>query len=128
MKSRTSAPTFQDIGVRPLINCQGTYTIVSGSLALPEVVQAIADATKQYIHLDELMDRVGARLAELTGAEWGLITSGCAAALCQVTAACVAGADPERMARLPDCTGMKDEVIPLWQIAKDGFLNEYEEQ
>lgn len=111
MKSRSSPTTFESIGVRPLINCRGTYTILSGSLALPQVVQATADATKQYVHLDELMDRVGARLAELTGAEWGLVTSGCAAALCQVTAACVAGADPEKMARLPDCTGMKDEII-----------------
>jgi L-seryl-tRNA(Ser) seleniumtransferase len=43
--------------------------------------------------------------------EWGLVTNGCAAALCQITAACVAGTDPEKMARLPDTTGMKNEVI-----------------
>ena len=109
--SSPAIPTYESMGVRTLINCQGTYTILSGSLALPEVVQAMSDATCQYVHMDELMDRVGAWLAERTGAEWGLVTAGCAAALCQVTAACVAGTDPEKMARLPDCTGMKNEVI-----------------
>ena len=108
---QASFPTYETLGVRPLINCQGTYTILSGSLALPEVVQAMAEATKHYVHLDELMDQAGERLAELTGAEWGLVTSGCAAALCQVTASCVAGSDPEKIARLPDCSGMKNEVI-----------------
>ena len=108
---RIAIPTYEAISVRPLINCRGTYTIISGSLMLPEAVEAMTRAAAQYVHLDELMDRVGARLAELTGAEWGIVTSGCAAALCQVTAACVAGGDPEKMARLPDCTGMKDEVI-----------------
>ena len=89
----------------------GTYTIISGSLMLPEVRQAIQDASKAYVHLDELMERVGARIAELMACEWGMVTSGCAAALCQVTAACVAGMDPERMKRLPDTSGMKNRVI-----------------
>ena len=57
------------------------------------------------------MECVGARIAELMDCEWGLVTDGCAAALCQVTAACVAGSDPEKMIRLPDTTGMKNEVI-----------------
>lgn len=109
--ARPAIPTYESMGVRTLINCRGTYTIISGSLALSEAAQAMSEATRQYVHMDELMDRVGAWLAERTGAEWGLITAGCAAALCQVTAACVAGADPEKMARLPDCTGMKNEVI-----------------
>ncbi len=104
-------PTYTKIGLRPLINCRGTYTIVGGSVVLPEVRAALVEASRQYIHLDELSAAVGARLAELMQCEWGLITNGCAAALCQVTAACVAGTDPEKMIRLPDTTGMKDEVI-----------------
>ncbi|MBC7317057.1 MAG: aminotransferase class V-fold PLP-dependent enzyme, partial [Chloroflexi bacterium] len=64
-----------------------------------------------YVDMDELMEKVGERLAALTGAEWGYITSGCAAALAEVAAACMAGADPEKIARLPDTTGMKHEII-----------------
>ncbi len=103
--------TFADLGVRRVINCRGTYTILSGSRLLPEVAEAMAAASDAYIHMDELMERVGIRLAELTGAEWGYITCGCAAALSQLAAACMAGADPEKMARLPDTTGMPDEII-----------------
>ncbi len=104
-------PTYDSIGVRPLINCRGTYTIISGSLLLPEARAAMEEASRRYVHLDELAEAVGARLAELMECEWGLIVNGCAAALCQVAAACVAGTDPEKMERLPDTTGMKDEVI-----------------
>lgn len=103
--------SYESLGVRPLINCMGTYTIISGSLMLSEVRQAVQDASKAYVHLDELMEKVGARIAELMSCEWGMVTSGCAAALCQVTAACVAGMDPDRMKRLPDTSGMKNRVI-----------------
>jgi len=104
-------PTYESIGVRPLINCMGTFTIISGSLILPEVREAMAAASRRYVHLDELMEAVGARIAELMQCKAALVTSGCAAALCQITAACVAGCDPEQMTRLPDTTGMKSEVI-----------------
>ena len=103
--------TYETIGVRPLINCRGTLTILGGSLMLPEVVRAMEMAGRQYVNLDELMEKVGERLAALTGAEWGYVTSGCAAALCQVTAACVAGSAPEKIKQLPDTTGMKNEVV-----------------
>jgi L-seryl-tRNA(Ser) seleniumtransferase len=102
---------YETIGVKPIINCQGTFTILSGSQTLPEVKKAIDEASRRYVHMDELMEKVGQHLAELTGAEFGIVTAGCAAALTHVTAACVAGADPEKMQRLPDVTGLKNEVI-----------------
>src|SRR3989441_2778423 len=102
---------YQRIGVQPLINCKGTYTIISGSQSLPEVKKALEEASRRYVHMDELMDGVGRRLAELTKAEWGIVTAGCAAALTHATAACVAGANPEKMQRLPHLAGLKNEVV-----------------
>jgi uncharacterized pyridoxal phosphate-dependent enzyme len=102
---------YQSIGVRPLVNCKGTYTIISGSQSLPEVKKAMDEASRHYVHMDELMNAVGKRLAELTRAEWGIVTAGCAAALTHATAACIAGADPEKMQRLPNLAGLKNEVI-----------------
>jgi uncharacterized pyridoxal phosphate-dependent enzyme len=102
---------YEKIGIRPLINCQGTFTILSGSQSLPEVKRAMDEASRHYVHMDELMEKVGVQLANLTGAEFGIVTAGCAAALTVVTAACVAGADPEKMQRLPETAGMKNEVI-----------------
>lgn len=106
-----AAGIYERIGVTPVINCKGTFTIISGSQSLPEVKTAMEEASRHYVHLDELMDGVGRRLAEITKAEWGIVTAGCAAALTHSTAACIAGADPERMQRLPDLTGLKNEVV-----------------
>jgi L-seryl-tRNA(Ser) seleniumtransferase len=102
---------YESIGVRPVVNCRGTFTIISGSQSLPEVKQAMMEASKHYVHLDELMNAVSARLAELTQAPWGIVTAGCAAALTHATSVCIAGADPEKMQRLPKLAGLKNEVI-----------------
>ena len=109
---RTGANVYQSIGVRPLINARGTFTIISGSTMLPEVREAMDAAARQYVHLDELAEAVGARLAELTRAEWGLVTNGCSAGLTLATAACVAGGNPDLHVKLPNLSGFaKDEAI-----------------
>jgi L-seryl-tRNA(Ser) seleniumtransferase len=98
--------------VRPLINGRGTFTIISGSTMLPEVRAAMDAAAQQYVHLDELSEAIGGRLAELTGAEWGMVSNGCSAALTLAAAACVAGGNPDLHVRLPNLTGFpKDEAI-----------------
>ena len=102
---------YESIGVRPLINARGTVTIVGATRILPEVQRAMDEAVRNYVHLDELMDGVSRRLAELTGAEWGIVTSGASAAVTVGTAGCVTGGDPDKLWRIPDLTGMKDEVI-----------------
>src|SRR5262245_31421110 len=109
---RVGDDIYQSIGVRPLINARGTFTIISGSLMLPEVRAAIDAAAQHHVHLDELMAAIGTRLAELTNAEFGMVSSGCAAALTHATAACVAGGNPDLHVRIPHLAGFpKDEVI-----------------
>ena len=103
---------YERIGVRPLINCRGTLTIIGGSTELPEVRAAKTAANQQHAHLDEVMEAVGKRLGELTGAEWGMVSAGCAAAMSHATAACVAGGNPDLHVRIPNLAGFqKDEVI-----------------
>lgn len=101
------------LGVRPFINCASVRTAHSGSLMLPEVRAAIAQASRQFVNLDELMEGAGRRIAELTGAPWGIVTCGSAAALTLATAACVAGNDPVKMVRLPFTDGWANRVIML---------------
>ena len=108
---RVGPDIYQSIGVRPIVNAKGTFTIISGSQSLPEVKAAMEAASRHYVHLDELMEGVGKRLAEITGAEWGMVSNGCAAALAHATAACIAGANPEKMQRLPHGEGLRNEVI-----------------
>src|SRR6187402_2560162 len=111
--ARRAAPdVYRSIGIKPLVNARGTFTIISGSLMLPEVRAAMDAASRHYVHLDELSEAIGARLATLTRAEWGLVTSGCSAALTHATAACIAGGNPDLHVRIPDLRGFaKDEVI-----------------
>ena len=98
--------------LRPIINARGTLTIIGGSMELPDVRAAKAAANQLYVNLEELMEAAGARLAELTGAEWGMVSSGCAAAMSHATAACVAGGNPDLHVRIPDLRGFrKSEVI-----------------
>jgi uncharacterized pyridoxal phosphate-dependent enzyme len=103
---------YQSIGVEPVINCRGTFTIIGASIELPEVRAAMDAAAQHFVQLDELAEAVGRRLADLTGAEWGMVSSGCAGGLKHVTAACVAGGNPEKLLRIPDLTGLdKTEVV-----------------
>src|SRR5579863_1388833 len=109
---RVGPDIYESVGIRPIINCRGTFTVVGGSLELPEVRLAKEAAAQHYVQLDEMMEAIGVRLAELTGAEFGVVTSGCAAALAHATAACVAGGNPDRHVRIPNLAGFpKDEVI-----------------
>lgn len=103
---------FQSIGVEPIINCRGTFTIIGGSIERPQVRAAMEAASKDFVQYDELADGIGARLAEITGAEWGMVSAGCAAGMKHVTAACVTGGNPEKLIRIPDLTGFdKTEVV-----------------
>ena len=103
---------FRAIGVEPIINCRGTYTILGGSVERPETLAAYKEASRHFVQYDELAEGVGRRLAAVTGAEWGMVSDGCAAGLKHVTAACVTGGNPERLIRIPNLTGMtKTQVI-----------------
>jgi L-seryl-tRNA(Ser) seleniumtransferase len=102
---------YAKIGVRTVINCRGTWTYLSGSLEFPEVRAAQIEAGHHFVNMVELQQGVGRKLAELTGAESGMITSGAAGAMATSTAACMAGTDGAKIWQLPDTTGMKHEVI-----------------
>lgn len=78
---------------------------------VPAARAAMHAASTRFVNLTELMEAAGARIAELTGAPWGIVTSGGSAALCQAAAAALAGTDPEKMLRLPDTSGMRRRII-----------------
>lgn len=105
------ADIYRRIGVRTVINGRGATTAVGGSLMAPEVLAAMAEAATAFVILDELNAAVGKTIAEVTGAEAGYVTSGSAAGMALAAAACIAGTDPEKIRRLPDSDGMRNEII-----------------
>src|SRR5260370_13244010 len=98
-------------GVRGLINAAEQFTALTGSLMTREVKEAWDYAVPRYVRLDELHDAIGRRIASLIGCEAAMVTSGAASALTLGTAACMTGADRDKIRRLPDTSGMKTEVI-----------------
>jgi L-seryl-tRNA(Ser) seleniumtransferase len=102
---------FGELGVRPFINAAGTYTAMTASLMPPEVMEAIQYASKRFVMLDELHDKVGQRIASLLRCEAAMVTSGAASALTLGTAGVLTGKDRQKMVDLPNLAGMKSEVI-----------------
>ncbi len=105
--------SYARLGVGRLINARGNFTFLSGSLELPEVRRAVEAASHQFVDMYELQRAAGKWLAELSGAESGMVTSGSAAAMAAATAGCIAGTDPKNIWQLPDATGLKDGVVVL---------------
>ncbi len=115
----TTAGVYSRIGVRPFINMTATFTINGGTPMLPEVKQAMEEASQWAVNLDELAEKAGVRIAQLLEAEAAIVSAGCAAALSLATAACIAGSDPEKMKQLPDATGLRNEVLIAKQSRND---------
>lgn len=102
---------FKELGVRPFINAAGTFTDMTASLMPPEVMSAINYASKQFVPLTELHDRIGERIATLVKADAAMVSSGAASAMTLGTAGVLTGVDAQKIVDLPNLAGMKTEVI-----------------
>lgn len=104
---------FKELGIRTFINARATLTLMTGSLMQDEVIDAINNSSKRYCMLDELQDKVGAKIAELCHAEAATVTSGAFSAIMLGTAGVLSGNDPAKAAMIPhlEGSGMKTEVI-----------------
>lgn len=110
----TTAPKrdfFKELGVTPVINASVTMTFLSGSLMLPEVLEAINSTSHDFANLYELQDKVGAKIAEMLHCEAAMVTSGAACAMVLGTAACITGTDEQKIKMLPNLPGPRPEVI-----------------
>lgn len=108
----TSSPgIYARLGVTPIINAAGTETASGGAMMAPEALEAMRQASQQYVLIEELNDAVGKLIAQATGAEAGMVTSGAAGGLLLAAAACIAGDDPVRVSRLPQSEGMANQFV-----------------
>jgi L-seryl-tRNA(Ser) seleniumtransferase len=102
---------YARLGVKRRINAAGTLTRLGGSPMASEVLDAMRDAAAIAVDIGELQSAASRIIAKATGAEAGLVTSGASAALTLAAAACLAGYDIARMARLPDTRDMPNEIV-----------------
>src|SRR4051795_5373139 len=103
---------IKEFGLRTFINAAGTYTTMTASLMHDEVMEAINEASKEFIMYDEVQDRVGEKIAALCHAEAAMVTAGCWSALVLGTAGVLTGMDVKKVAMLPNVESFeKNEVL-----------------
>lgn len=104
-------PIYNEIGVTPVIHAAGTKTTHGGTKSHPDVFRAMEMAAQSFVSIEELNRKVGEYIASVTGAESGMVTSGAASGVVLSIAACMTGTDVAKIRRLPDSSGMKNEMI-----------------
>ena len=111
MAEQSTPDIYSRLGVRPVINGCGVYTDLGGSRLSPRVWDAMEQVNRSFVDLPDLLDRAGLHVASLVGAQSGIITPGAAAAIMLASAASMAGTDGEVSQRLPDTSGLKNDVL-----------------
>jgi L-seryl-tRNA(Ser) seleniumtransferase len=109
-----SGNPYDELGVTTVINCEGTMTMLGGSLLRPELEAVMAMAGRHFVSIPELEVAAGKRIAEMLKLPDGysaLVTSGAAAAIQSGLAGILTGDNEALIRQLPDLTGMKSEVI-----------------
>ena len=107
---------YDELGVSPVLNAHGNRTLLGGGTPSVAVRTLMAQADEYYADMGDLMDTVGEKIADMLGVEAALVTSGCSAALTVAAAACMTGDDLEKIERIPDVSGMRNEFIIQRQL------------
>lgn len=111
---------YDELGIRTILNFRGTHTTIGASKQWPELHQAMEEAARHYVSLDELQTKVGARIAQLMGTEAAMVTTGTAGAIQLGACACLTGMSVAKTKQLPDLTGMRTEVV-IQKIHRNGY-------
>lgn len=103
---------YEKLGLKTIVNAGGTFSSIGGSVLSQEVIDAMADASKNYVDMNSLNEVAGKIISEITGGESAIVTSGAAAGLALSVAACITRGDPWKMRQLPNTDGiLKNQVI-----------------
>ncbi len=109
----SAADIRSQLGVRPVINVSGTMTALGASIVVPEAVEAVSAILREFVEIDDLQRKASAVIARLCGAEAGFVTASCSAGITIGVAGAMTGEDLAAIERLPDTTGLKNEVVIL---------------
>ena len=102
---------YEDLGVKTYINAWGKATALGASLIRPEAMEAMKEASRAFVDIEELHHKAGEVIARFTGAEFACVTCGASSALCSAIASCITGKDEAKVMQIPDTQGLRDEVI-----------------
>ena len=103
--------SYEELGLRPLINASTTFTAIGGSLMPDEVLDAMRTAARSFVDMHELHRAAGRRLAEITRNEAAYVTSGCASAIVLSLLGMRTGGNPGVLTSFPGRDLAPSEVI-----------------
>ncbi len=104
---------YQQLGLKRVINACGKMTILGVSSVDPEVMQAATEAARAFVEIDKLTDRAGELISTHTGAEDSYLTSCASAGIAIAVAAAITRGEPDKVAQMPDSSGLANEIIIL---------------
>ena len=110
----SSGNPYEELGIPTVINCEGTMTMLGGSLPHPQLEAVMFMAGKHFVSIPDLEVAAGNRIAQMLKLPEGytaLVTSGAAAAIQSGLAGILTGDNEALIRQIPDLTGMKSEVI-----------------
>jgi len=110
------------LNVETIVNGYGPATILGGSVLDDRILKAMSEVSKQFVDMDQLLDRAGEHIARILGVESALVTSGAAAGLALSAAGCMTGVDRSKMEKLPDTSDFEKNEI----VIQDGHRNTYD--
>jgi L-seryl-tRNA(Ser) seleniumtransferase/D-glucosaminate-6-phosphate ammonia-lyase len=102
---------YEKFHVKNVINCSGKMTYLGSSLLSNEVSQAMVDASKCYVHMEELMDKAGEYLASVCGGEAGCISAGASAGIIISVAACITKGNPLLIEQVPFIKNLPNKIL-----------------
>lgn len=111
MRPGNTNDVYARLGISTFINARGTITTLGGSIMPAEVVEAMAAASRSFVPLAELHNKVGLRIAELTGVPAAFVCAGAASGMLLSGAACLTGTDTAAISDLPDTAERPNEFI-----------------
>jgi seryl-tRNA(Sec) selenium transferase len=110
-----SGDIYEELGVTPLININGTVTVIGGSVMSPQVMELIRRGNEHFVLIDELEIAAGkfiAKTCKLPPGYTGLVTGGAAAAMVVGYAAMMTEDLEPRLRAIPDVSDFpRNEVI-----------------
>lgn len=114
---------IKELGLRTFINAAGTYTTMTASLMHDEVVDTIESASKHFVMINEVQDKVGEKIAAMCKAEAAMVTAGCWSALVLGTAGVLTRMDRKKVAQLPDLTGFEKTEVIVQKTHNVGYVH-----
>ncbi len=102
---------YTDMGLKRVVNASGRVTVLGVSTYSDRVAKASVAGGQSYVVIEDLMTRAGELISRHTGAEASCPTSCASAAIALLTAALVTKGRHTDMMRLPDSTGLANEIV-----------------